>query len=87
MYFLNECQPLTTKASQQLETTKFELERAIVDVTSKVTNLVTLCLVGYLPLSVFVIPHSLVPIRQNRENDLYVANNNVSLVSHTQHSL
>ncbi|KFY50176.1 hypothetical protein V496_09537 [Pseudogymnoascus sp. VKM F-4515 (FW-2607)] len=52
MYFLTECQPLTTEVSHQLETTQFELERAIIDITSRVTNLVTLCLVGYLPISV-----------------------------------
>lgn len=69
MYFLTECQPLTTEVSHQLETTQFELERAIIDITSRVTNLVTLCLVGYLPISVLVIPHSLVSNRQNQEND------------------
>lgn len=52
MYFLTECQHLATEVTQQLKTAQFELERAIINVTGKVTNLVTLCLVGYLPISV-----------------------------------
>lgn len=65
MYFLTKCQHLARK------TTQFELERAIINVTSKVTNLVTLCLVGYLPISVLVILDPLASNRQNGEDNVY----------------
>lgn len=87
MYFLTEWQPLGTEITQQLKTTQFELERAIINVTGKVTNLVTLSLVGYLPISVLVILHSIASNRQNQEDNVYGADNKASLVLHTRHSL
>jgi hypothetical protein len=58
MYILNACQPFVTDCTQQLRTRQAELERAIINVTSKVTNLVALGLVGHLPISVLVLLHS-----------------------------
>ena len=41
--------------AQQLNAIRIELERVIVNMTSKVTNIVSLGLVGYLPISVLVL--------------------------------
>jgi hypothetical protein len=60
MYLLTEYQPLATEVTQELKTTQAELEHAIINVTGKVTNLVTLCLVGYLPISLLVTLQSLI---------------------------
>ena len=58
MYILNEYQPFVTDCTRQLRATQAELERGIINVTSKVTNLVALGLVGHLPISALVLPHS-----------------------------
>ena len=58
MYILNEFQSFMADCTQQLRTTQTELERGIINVTSKISNLVALGLAGHLPISVLVLPHS-----------------------------
>lgn len=52
MYILNKRQAFITDYTQQLKMTQTELKRGIINVTSNITNLVTLELIGHLPISV-----------------------------------
>ncbi|CZR68248.1 uncharacterized protein PAC_18147 [Phialocephala subalpina] len=53
IYLLNEYRGLATDCMQQLQIARTELERGIFNITRKVTSLLALGLVGYLPISLY----------------------------------